>query len=58
MLGAACYAFRYTELLERYCGGSLALGCDWEQLRVAPTPPADASSSPEARIEGNTAAGW
>ena len=33
MLGAACYAFRYTELLERYCGGSLALGCDWEQLR-------------------------
>ena len=33
MLGATCYAFRYTELLERYCGGSLALGCDWEQLR-------------------------
>lgn len=33
MLGAACYAHRYHDLLERYCGGSLALGCDWEELR-------------------------
>ena len=33
MLGAACYAHRYRDLLERYCGGSLALGCDWEELR-------------------------
>ena len=33
MLGAACYANRYGDLLKGFCGGSLGSGCDWKLLR-------------------------